>query len=264
MSFDLSLSNEILLAIGLFFGAALYSSVGHAGASAYLALMALFNVPPIVMRPTALALNICVASLGSYRYLSAGLFSWRTVWPPLIGAVPMAFLGGSIQLPGEYYKPLVGLVLVFAAARLLIPNAWPEVKEIREMPIWLGVLAGVAIGFLAGLTGTGGGIFLSPLILFFGFAETRQASGIAAVFILCNSIAGLAGNIAAVQSLPAYLPLYIAAVLAGGWIGTELGIRRFATPMIMRALGLVLVIASWKLLSPFVVEILGLATEPKP
>jgi uncharacterized protein len=261
---DLSLSNEILLAIGLFFGAALYSSVGHAGASAYLALMALFNIPPVVMRPTALALNICVASLGSYRYISAGLFRWRTVWPPLIGAVPMAFLGGSIQLPGEYYKPLVGVVLVFAALRLLIPNAWPEVKEIREMPIWLGILAGVAIGFLAGLTGTGGGIFLSPLILFFGFAETRQASGIAAVFILCNSIAGLAGNFAAVQSLPAHLPLFIAAVLAGGWVGTELGIRRFATPMILRALGLVLLVASWKLLSPFVIEIFDLDTQPKP
>lgn len=261
---DLSVSNEILLAIGLFFGAALYSSVGHAGASAYLALMALFNIPPVVMRPTALALNICVASLGSYRYIHAGLFRWRTVWPPLIGAVPMAFVGGAIQLPGDYYKPLVGLVLVFAAARLLIPNAWPEVKEIRDMPIWMGILVGIAIGFLAGLTGTGGGIFLSPLILFFGFAETRQASGVAAVFILCNSIAGLAGNFAAVQSLPAHLPLFIAAVLAGGWVGTELGIRRFATSMILRALGLVLLVASWKLLSPVVVELFGWDTPPKP
>jgi hypothetical protein len=254
MTLDLGVEGELLLALGLFFGAALYSSVGHAGASAYLALMALFNVPPVIMRPTALALNICVASLGSYRYVRAGLFRWRTVWPPLIGAVPMAFLGGAVQLPGDVYKPLVGLVLLFAALRLLIPNAWPEVKEIREMPIWLGVLAGIAIGFLAGLTGTGGGIFLSPLILFFGFAETRQASGVAAVFILCNSIAGLAGNVAAVQALPAQLPLFIAAVLAGGWVGTELGIRRFATPMILRALGLVLLVASWKLLSPIILE----------
>jgi uncharacterized protein len=258
MPFELSLANELLLAFGLFCGAALYSSVGHAGASAYLALMALFGVPPAVMRPTALTLNICVASLGSYRYIRAGLFRWRTVWPPLIGAVPMAFLGGSIQLPGEYYKPLVGIVLVFAAARLLLPNAWPEAKQIRDMPIWMGILAGVAIGFLAGLTGTGGGIFLSPLILFFGYSETRAASGVAAVFILCNSIAGLAGNLAAVQSLPAYLPLYIAAVLGGGWVGTELGISRFATPMILRALGVVLLVASWKLLSPTLLALSGL------
>src|SRR3712207_6728205 len=110
---------EALLAVCMFLGAALYTSVGHAGASAYLGLMALFGVAPAVMRPTALVLNILVGSFSSARYLHAGLFRWRVLWPALLGALPMAFLGGAIQLPGAIYRPLVGLVLLVAAVRLL-------------------------------------------------------------------------------------------------------------------------------------------------
>src|SRR5215204_5829019 len=108
---------ELLLAACMFLGAALYTSVGHAGASAYIALMALFGIAPAIMRPTALALNILVASFTSYRYLSAGLFRWRTLWPFLIAAVPFAFVGGAIQIPGQYYRPLMGIVLLLGAAR---------------------------------------------------------------------------------------------------------------------------------------------------
>src|SRR3981081_3353453 len=110
-------SHAFLLAAGMFFGAALYSSVGHAGASAYIALMALFGIAPAVMRPTALALNILVAGFASFRYLRAGLFRWRTLWPFLVGAVPFAVLGGAIQLPGAYYKPIVGIVLLLGGGR---------------------------------------------------------------------------------------------------------------------------------------------------
>src|SRR5215207_4997632 len=114
-----SLGLELLLAACMFLGAVLYTSVGHAGASAYLALMALFGLPPAVMRPTALVLNILVASLTSVRYVRAGLFRWRALWPFLIGAAPFAFLGGSLQIPGDVYRPLLGAVLWIAAARLL-------------------------------------------------------------------------------------------------------------------------------------------------
>lgn len=240
--------HHFLLAACLFLGAALYSSVGHAGASAYIAAMALFGTAPTTMRPTALVLNVLVASLASWRYIRAGFFVWRNLWPVLAGAIPMAFLGGTIQLPGAYYRPLVGLVLLVAAIRLL----WP--KEIRaaatpvDMPVYLGIPAGIAIGFLAGLTGTGGGIFLSPLLLFMGWANPRTASGIAAVFILCNSAAGLIGNLASVRALPPELPIYAAAVLAGGVVGTQLGIVRFASGTILKALGIVLVIAGLKML----------------
>ncbi len=242
---------NILLALCLFLGAALYTSVGHAGASAYLAAMALFGLAPAVMRPTALVLNILVSSFASVRYARAGLFDWRTLWPVLIGAIPMAFLGGSLHLPGNFYKPLVGVLLLIAAARLLWKPELPKGDSIANIPIPVGVLVGAAIGFLSGLTGTGGGIFLSPLLLFFGWAETRIASGVVVVFILCNSIAGLLGNYASVQSLPAELPLYAVAVMAGAAIGTTLGIGKLAPQGILRALGVVLVIAGLKLLGAF-------------
>jgi uncharacterized protein len=161
-------STELLLAACMFVGAVLYTSVGHAGASAYIALMALFGVAPTVMRPTALALNVLVASFTSYRYIAADLFRWRTLWPFLVGAMPLAFVGGAIQLPGVYYRPLVGIVLLLGAVRLLWPKELGANREPRDPPIWAGVLSGAVIGLLSGLTGTGGGIFLSPLILFLG------------------------------------------------------------------------------------------------
>jgi uncharacterized protein len=242
-----SLNAEILLAICMFFGAALYSSVGHGGASAYIALMALFGVSPAVMRPSALLLNIIVTSFTSWRYFRAGMFSWRTLWPFLLGAVPFAFLGGSIVVPGNIYKPLLGIVLLLSATRMLWPKEFASKTDWHDPPAIIGVLCGAGIGFLSGLTGTGGGIFLSPLLLFAGWSSARPASGVVALFILCNSAAGLLGNLASVQSIPSDMPLYAGAVLVGALLGTSLGIR-LATPFILRALGLVLAIAGLKLL----------------
>lgn len=242
------MEHTYLLAVCLFLGAALYTSVGHAGASAYIAAMALFNTAPATMRPTALVLNILAASLASFRYIRAGFFDWRSLWPVLIGAVPMAFLGGSITLPGHLYRPLVGFVLLFAAIRLFLAPEGRADHALRPMPPVIGVFAGMAIGLLAGLTGTGGGIFLSPLVLFMSWANARTTSGIAATFILCNSAAGLAGNYSSVKSLPPELPIFAGAVLAGALLGTALGIHRFANRTILRALAVVLVIAGLKMI----------------
>ena len=230
-------------------GAALYTSVMRA-LPPTVALMAIFGVAPAVMRPTALALNILVASFTSVRYLRAGMFRWRTLWPFLLGALPMAFLGGAIQLPGAYYRPIVGVVLLVGGARLLWPKELDTNREPHDPPLWAGVLGGAGIGFLSGLTGTGGGIFLSPLLLFLGWSATKPASGVAAVFILLNSIAGLLGNISIVKALPPDLPLYAGAVLIGAVVGTTLGIR-FAVPMVLKALGAVLVIAGLKLIGVY-------------
>ncbi len=202
------------------------------------------------MRPTALALNILVASFTSLRYLRAGLFRWRTLWPLLIGAMPFAFIGGAIQLPGQFYRPLVGVILIIAGIRFLWPKEVTTNRESRDAPMIAGIAFGALVGFLSGLTGTGGGIFLSPIIIFAGWSDTRTASGVAAVFILCNSIAGLLGNIAIVKALPADLPLYAAAVLLGAVLGITFGIR-FAVPMILKALGLVLIIAGMKLIGVY-------------
>jgi hypothetical protein len=241
---------DLLLAACMFLGAVLYTSVGHAGASSYLALMALFGLPPAVMRPTALVLNILAASLTSVRYTRAGLFRWRVLWPFLLGAAPFAVFGGSLQVPGDVYRPLVGAVLWLSAARLLWPKEIKAALDPRDPPVWAAIPIGAGIGLLSGLTGTGGGIFLSPILLFLGWSSPKVASGVAAVFILCNSAAGLSGNYASVQDLPDTLPLFAASVLAGAVVGTTLGIRLNAT-LVLKALGLVLIVAGFKLMDFF-------------
>ena len=242
-----ALEGDLLLAMCMGIGAALYSSVGHAGASAYLALMALWGVPPASMKPTALVLNIIVAIFGSARFIRAGLFRWRTLWPFLLGALPFAFLGGALKLPGDIYRPLVGAVLLLSAARLLWPREIRALRETHDPPVWLAILLGAGIGLLSGLTGTGGGIFLSPLLLFMAWSAPKPTSGVASLFILCNSTAGLLGNLASVQQLPPDLPLFAGSVLTGALVGTTLGIRLQA-PIILKALGLVLIVAGVKLL----------------
>ncbi len=242
---------QVLLAACMFLGAVLYTSVGHAGASAYIALMALFGVAAPVMRPTALVLNVLIASFTSFRFIRAGLFRWRTLWPVLIGAIPMAFIGGYVQLPGHFYRPLVGVVLLCAAARLLWPRDLKPTQQPTDIPVHWGMLSGIGVGFLSGLTGTGGGIFLSPILIFMGWSEARTASGVAAVFILCNSVSGLLGNVSAVKELPSELPLYAVAVFLGAIVGTYLGVNRLAPTGVFKALGLVLIIAGFKLIGVY-------------
>jgi uncharacterized protein len=239
---------DYLLPLLLFGSAALYTSVGHAGASAYLASMALVGVAPEVMRPTALVLNIFVASFSAVRFWRAGLVDRKLVLWLLLGAAPLAFLGGAIKLPGDVYRPLVGAVLIVAALRLLLPLELTTNREPRRPHPALAAATGSLIGFLSGLTGTGGGIFLSPILIFGGWAATRMASGIAISFILCNSIFGLLGNLASVQRLPSDLPIYLAAAMAGALVGTALGVKRLPSGIIMKALGVVLAIAGLKLI----------------
>ncbi len=244
---DLSLETQLALALCLFAGATLYASVGHAGASAYIAAMALFGVAPATMRPTALVLNIFVATIGVWRYGRAGLVSPRKVWPFLIGSIPFAFLGGALTLPGVWYRPLVGAVLLLAAARLLWPGGRTMVEQPRDPPVAAGAAIGAAIGLLSGLTGTGGGIFLSPVLIFMGWASLRGASGAAIVFILANSLAGLAGAWGKAGALPAEMPIYVGAVILGASLGGWLGVSRLSLPGVAKALGIVLAIAGMKM-----------------
>lgn len=242
--------DPILLAVLFFAAAVLYSSVGHAGASAYLAAMALLGVAPAVARPTALALNILVASLVLLRFWRRGHVSVRALLPFVIGSIPFAFIGGAIQLPTTLYKPLLGIVLIIAGAQFARTARQIDESDLGEprVPVIPAVLAGAAIGLLSGLTGTGGGIFLTPLLLVAGWSATRPASGISSGFILANSIAGLAGNAASVGGIPPDLPLWAGAVLIGALIGSELGSRRAPTAQLRFALAGVLVIAGLKLI----------------
>lgn len=238
------------LAAGMLVAAFGYASVGHGGASAYLAAMALAGIAPQEMRPVALLLNILVSSLATWKFWRAGHFRWRLFWPFAAVSIPLAYVGGAITLPGQAYKVLVGVVLLYAAWQLWHSvRAGDEMRELREPPLGWAMLIGAAMGLLAGLTGVGGGIFLSPLLLMLGWAGTKQTSAVAAPFILVNSIAGLAAIVLAKSApLPSYVWILAPAVFIGGWLGAEYGSRRFANPVVRRVLAVVLALAGMKMI----------------
>ena len=225
--------------------ALLYSSVGHAGASGYIAVMSLAGLAPEVIRPTALLLNVLVAAIASIQFWRARCFSWPLFWPFALAAVPMAFVGGAAALPTRVFQIAVGAVLLLSAAWLLRGPRGDAEPIAPPRPLALG--AGAGIGLLAGLTGTGGGIFLTPLLLLRRWARAQTAAGVTAPFVLVNSLAGLAGNLSATRDLPGLaLPLG-GAVALGGFVGSSLGSRRLPRMGIERLLALVLVLGGGKL-----------------
>lgn len=244
------MNTDLLLPLLILVAAVLYSAVGHAGASAYLAAMALVGVAPAVMKPVALCLNVLVATIATTQYARAGCFSWRLLLPFVAGSIPAAYVGGAITLPGHWYRPLVGAVLMLAAVRLFVARAPAETQGEKSPPPALAAAAGAVIGLLAGLTGTGGGIFLSPLLMLAGWAGPRRAAGASAAFILANSIAGLAGLVGsgAARTLPAAFPLWAAAAVTGGLVGAHYGSRRLGGATLRRLLAVVLVVAGVKMM----------------
>jgi len=225
--------------------AALYAAVGHGGASGYLAVMALAGFEPAAMKPTALLLNLVVALIGTVAFAREGHFSWRLFWPFAVVAAPFAYLGGGWKLDVATFHWLVAGSLAFAAVRLFLPA--PRQTDLRQPPAWAVVVAGAAIGFVSGLIGVGGGIFLTPLILFCRWADTKTAAAVSAPFILVNSAAGLFGHASPLDHLPLSWPWLAAAAATGGLLGSRWG-SHMARPAHLRpALALVLLVASLKL-----------------
>lgn len=227
----------------------LYASVGHGGASAYIAAMALVGTAPAEMRPIALQLNVLVSAIATVKFHRAGHFRWPLFWPFAVVSIPAAYLGGAIILSGTAYKVLVGLVLLYAGWQLWwSARAGEELRPARRIPVALAMAIGAALGVLSGLTGVGGGIFLSPILLLSGWAGTKQTSAVAAPFILVNSLAALAAGFVRNPALPPdYAWWLMAAVFVGGWAGAEYGSRRFANPRIRQMLAVVLLIAGGKM-----------------
>ena len=243
---------EILLALLFFAVAVLYSSVGHAGASGYIAAMALLGFAPEQMRPTALALNLLVGGIGLFRFWRGGYVRWRNVLPFVLASAPAAFFAAQIKLPTESYSLLLGLVLLVAAVGIFRSAARAERDDIdsigRRVPWLPGLLIGGSIGVLSGLTGTGGAIFLTPLLLFARWMPTREASGTSVAFVWINSLTGLAGLLHACGTLPQALPIWLVVVALGAVLGTQMGLRWMPVKALRHALGVVLVIAALKLL----------------
>jgi uncharacterized membrane protein YfcA len=243
----------VVLSVVILTVTVLYSSVGQGGGSGYLAALALFGVAPEVMKPTALALNIAVTTLTTARYAQAGHFSWRFFWPFLVSSVPLAFLGGAVPLQGSYYGPIVGLLLCFAAYRLFRRRSSERKSTAEPVPMAGTMVSGAAIGFISGLTGIGGGIFLSPLVLVMGWAEPRRSAATSSAFILVNSLAGILGYFAATPLLPQAISVptfavWACAAIVGGLIGAELGSRHLTNLTLQRLLAALLVIAGVKLM----------------
>jgi uncharacterized membrane protein YfcA len=231
--------------------AALYSSVGHAGASGYIAAMALFGLAPATIRPTALALNVLVASIGLVRFTRANLVPWRLVLPFVLASAPMAYFAATWKVPALWYQRALALVLLVAAVQLFRTASHALADDasgqVRQPSLVVALLAGAAIGTVSGLTGTGGAIFLTPLLLFAHWATTRIASGASVVFVLANSITGLVGAVPDPALLPAAMPWFLAAAAAGALIGTQLGRGVLPVTGLRRVLAVVLVIAAGKL-----------------
>lgn len=233
----------LFLAVGLI--AFLYSSVGHAGASGYIAVMTLAGVAPNVIRPTALILNILVACIGTFHFWRAGHFSWKLFWPFALLSIPAAYCGGYLQPSASVLRILIGIVLLFSAARLSFRRGDPAQTITPSKPMALGIGAG--LGFFSGLTGTGGGIFLTPLLLFCRWAHIRQAAAVSALFILLNSISGLTGYFTVHRSIPSLGFILAIAAIIGGTIGSRLGSSHFPVRAISLLLAIVLTIAGAKL-----------------
>jgi uncharacterized membrane protein YfcA len=236
---------DVALTVLILIVAVLYSSVGHAGASGYMASMALFDVSDTVMRPTQLLLNIFVSIIASYKFWRAGHFSWRLFWPFAVTSVPAALLGGLIKLPSEYFQPLIALVLLYSAWRMAIFKEPKEVAQKREPRIDVCLAIGAVLGFLSGLVGVGGGIFLSPLLLMLGWAGIRETAATSAMFILVNSIAGVVGVLwGGKVAVPPLFVYWIPLVVIGGYLGSHLGSRKLNTLALRRLLAIVLVLAA--------------------
>ncbi len=239
---------NIYLFYGLLFVIAfLYASVGHGGASGYLALMAIFNFAPAVMKPTALLLNLFVSAVSFIQFYRGGHFKWKIFLPLALASVPMAFLGGLITIDGSIYKKVLGLLLIIPIMRFFFfPNI--KVEEIKQSNIPLSILIGGVIGFLSGLIGIGGGIILSPVLLLLKWTDQKQTAAISAAFIFVNSLSGLFGQLTKGIHFSTDMYAYVGIAFVAGICGAWFGSLKFKQTILKNILALVLTLAAFKLL----------------
>ena len=231
----------------LFLVAFLYASVGHGGASGYLALMALFSIAPEVMKPTALLLNLFVSVVSFVQFYRGGYFKWNIFWPLAIASVPMAFVGGLVQVEASVYKKILGILLLIPIIRFLFFSNI-KVSELKRSSFALSLLIGAVIGLLSGLIGIGGGIILSPVLLLSKWTDMKQTAAISALFIFVNSLSGLVGQMTKGIQFNSDMYAYVAIAFVGGICGAYFGSLKFKQVVLKNLLAIVLMVAAWKLL----------------
>jgi uncharacterized membrane protein YfcA len=236
----------LLLSLFIFLVAGLYASVGHGGASGYLALMTLLSMPIATIKPVALMLNIAVSLIAFIQFYRSGFFNKKLFIPLAIASVPAAYAGGLLSIDAHVYKQLLGGLLFISAIRLAMPLK-KEAIVIQHLNIVLVVMIGASIGFLSGMIGIGGGIILSPLLILVRYSDIKTTSGISALFIFVNSIAGLLGQMHQGIVFSSSMSVMIAVAIAGGLIGSYIGARQLNISMLKKVLAVVLFIASLKL-----------------
>jgi len=237
----------VLFYIALFVIAFLYASVGHGGASGYLALMAIYGVSPDVMKPTALLLNLFVSIVSFIQFYRGGHFKVKLFWPLAFGSVPFAFIGGLIHMDASIYKMILGRCLVIAVVRFLFFSKFRN-AETKDPQIVLALGIGAVIGFLSGLIGIGGGIILSPILLLLGWSNMKQTAAISALFIFVNSLSGLMGQLTKGINFSADMLMYVVVAFAGGLLGAYVGSLKLKAVALKNVLAAVLLVAAYKLL----------------
>ena len=238
---------ELLFKLLIFIVAFLYAMVGHGGASGYLALMAIFNMTPVLMKPTALLLNLFVSLTAFIQFYRNGHFKWKIFLPFALASIPLSFLGGMITLDGNIYKKILGIFLIFPITRFLFYRNYTD-EELKENNILGSIAIGGSIGFVSGLIGIGGGIILSPILLLLRWTNQKQTAAISAMFIFVNSLSGLIGQITKGISLNVSMFEFAGIAFVGGLLGSWLGAFKFNQQFLKYALAIVLAFASYKLL----------------
>jgi uncharacterized membrane protein YfcA len=232
----------------LFVVAALYASVGHGGASGYLALMALFGMEQYTMKSTALTLNLFVSAVSFYSFYKNGYFRFSVLFPFIVGSVPMAFLGASININSGIYKTILGLFLLLAVTRFFF-RPKEDFTNTKDPLFWVAVLTGAVVGFFSGMIGIGGGIILSPLLLLLHWSNVKETAGISAMFIFVNSLAGLSGLYFSNNFSPnPNILLWALIGLAGGTLGGFLSSNKLSQVKLKYLLAMVLLVAGFKLI----------------